>query len=121
LEIQKINIKEKLALIDDFWHPRLAAELNGQHVRLAKLKGEFVAHKHDEEDEMFLVISGKLFIELESKTLELSPGEFVVIPRGVVHKPYSDEEVHLMLFEPASTVNTGDSQSNLKRTETERI
>jgi len=121
LDIRKININDKLAQIDDYWHPRLATELNGQHVRLAKLKGEFVPHKHDEEDEMFLVISGKLFIELEDKTLDLSPGEFVVIPRGVVHKPYSEEEVHLMLFEPATTVNTGDTESDLKQSKTERI
>jgi mannose-6-phosphate isomerase-like protein (cupin superfamily) len=115
LNIGTINISEKLDQIDDYWHPRLVAELNGQHVRLAKLKGEFVWHQHDSEDEMFLVIRGHLKIALRDKTIVIGEGEFVVIPRGVEHKPIAEVEVHVMLFEPAETLNTGDKVNDLTR------
>ncbi len=107
--INIINIEQKLAEIKEYWSPVIVGELNGQYVKLAKLFGEFVWHKHDQEDEMFFVIEGKLKIELRDKTLTLSPNEFTIIPKGVEHKPVADEEVAIMLFEPASTLNTGDT------------
>lgn len=106
--METINVAEKLQLFHEHWSPRIIAELNGQHVKLAKLKGEFVWHSHEQEDELFFVVSGQLKIELRDKTLEIGPGEMAVIPRGVEHKPIAEEEVEVMLFEPASTVNTGD-------------
>lgn len=119
--IEKVKISEKLSLFSDHWHPRIVGALNGQHVKLAKLKGEFVWHKHDNEDELFLVISGHLDIELRDKAISLEEGEFVIIPRGVEHKPVAKEEVHAMLFEPASTINTGDNDGILTRTDLESI
>ncbi len=119
--MEKINVVEKLSLFDDHWNPRIVAELNGQHVKLAKLKGEFVWHKHDCEDEMFFVLKGKLAIEFRDKTMEFGENEFVVVPRGVEHKPIAREEVSIMLFEPASTLNTGDKQSALTREDLEWI
>ena len=120
-KITKVNLQQKFAKIHEHWQPRIAGELNGQLVKLAKLQGEFVAHTHDEEDELFFVISGTLFIELQDQTLEINPGEFVVIPKGVEHKPYANEEVELLLFEPASTLNTGDKVNDMTVTELDRI
>lgn len=117
--MQKVNIKEKLSLFTDHWNPKIAGELNGQHIKLVKLKGEFVWHKHDNEDEMFLIIKGRMTMELRNKNIELNEGEFLIVPRGVEHRPVAKEEVHLMLFEPAGTLNTGDvvdekTQENLE-------
>jgi mannose-6-phosphate isomerase-like protein (cupin superfamily) len=114
--MQKINLSEKLSSFSDYWHPRVIAELNGQHVRVVKLQGEFVWHKHDNEDELFLVLSGSLRLKHRNEagveqTLTLDPGECVVVPRGTEHKPEAAEEVHVLLFEPASTLNTGDVRS----------
>lgn len=120
-KITKVNLQQKFAQIHEHWQPRIAGELNGQLVKLAKLQGEFVAHTHDEEDELFFVISGTLFIELQDQTLEINPGEFVVIPKGVEHKPYANEEVELLLFEPATTLNTGDKVNDMTVTELDRI
>lgn len=106
--IEKINILEKLSLFHDHWSPKIVGEINESHVKLAKLRGEFVWHHHDHEDEMFLVIKGKLLMKLKDKDLELNEGEFVIIPKGVEHLPVANEEVHLMLFEPKSTLNTGN-------------
>lgn len=114
MEIQKVNIAEKLNLFSDHWNPRIVGELNGQHVKLAKLQGEFVWHKHDTEDEMFLVLEGSFKMELRDKTIQLDKGEFIIIPKGVEHKPIADKEVHVMLFEPATTLNTGDNFSSEK-------
>lgn len=111
--MQKVNIKAKLEKITDHWHPWIAGELNGQHIKLAKLKGEFIRHKHDDEDEMFLVVKGKLDIEFRDKTISLQEGEFLIIPKGTEHKPVAVEEVSVMLFEPATTLNTGDKKSEL--------
>lgn len=113
--MEKVNLSEKLSLFNDYFNPRIAAELNGQQVKLAKLKGEFVWHKHDAEDELFLVIKGSLRIELREKTITLNEGELLVVPRGVEHKPIADEEVQVLLFEPASTLNTGDRENELTR------
>lgn len=102
-----INLADKFAQIRETWSPRIVAELNGQHMKLAKLHGEFIWHSHELEDELFLVIAGRLRIELRDGALELGPGEMAVIPRGVEHKPVAAQEVHVLLFEPASTINTG--------------
>lgn len=104
-----INIAEKLAQIDDHWNPRIVAELNGQHVKLVRFQGEFVWHQHDDADEMFLVIEGRFRMDFRDKQVWLNAGEFIVVPRGVEHRPVAEEEVQVMLFEPAGTVNTGDA------------
>ncbi len=119
-EINKVNLKSKFDLINNFWSPKIVGELNGQHVKIAKFKGEFVMHNHQDEDELFFVINGTLYIELKSKVLELKSGEFIIIPRGVDHKPYSKNEVSVLLFEPKSTLNTGNVNneftiSNIKK------
>ena len=119
-EINKVNLKSKFDLINNFWSPKIVGELNGQHVKIAKFKGEFVMHNHQDEDELFFVINGTLYIELKSKVLELKSGEFIIILRGVDHKPYSKNEVSVLLFEPKSTLNTGNVNneftiSNIKK------
>ncbi len=113
--IEKVNLGNAFASISEHWSPKIAGELNGQHVKLAKLKGEFVWHKHDQEDELFLVISGELIIELRDKKLVLNEGEMVIIPKGVEHKPVAENEVEILLFEPISTVNTGEVNSDLRK------
>ncbi len=109
--MEKVNLSEKLDLFDEYWSPKIVGELNGQHVKLVKLKGEFVWHHHEAEDELFLVIKGRLVIKLREKDITLGQGEFVVVPRGVEHKPVAEAEAHVLLFEPKSTLNTGDVQS----------
>ncbi|GAB5539774.1 MAG: cupin domain-containing protein [Salibacteraceae bacterium] len=106
---KKINIQASADGIDEFWDPHILAELNGQHIRLAKLKGEFVWHHHVEEDEVFYVISGHLQIAFRDGNVDLMPGEMITIPRGVEHKPIAEDEVVVLLFEPANTVNTGSA------------
>jgi mannose-6-phosphate isomerase-like protein (cupin superfamily) len=108
-EIEKVNLAEAFGSFDERWSPRIAAELNGQHVKLAKLEGPFVWHRHDDADELFLVVQGLLVIELRDREVTLEPGEFVVIPRGVEHRPVAEGEVHVVLFEPAGTLNTGNT------------
>lgn len=108
-----VNLSAAFARIHDHWRPRLVGELNGQQVKLAKLLGEFVWHQHDDEDELFLVIEGELVIQLESHEVRLRAGEFVIIPRGVRHRPVAESEVHVLLFEPATTVNTGEVVNEL--------
>ena len=103
-----INIEQKFNLFSDHWSPKIVGELNGQEVKLAKLKGEFVWHDHANEDEMFFIVKGVLKIEFRDKTVTLNPGEFIIVPRGVEHRPIADEEVLLMLFEPAAIKHTGD-------------
>ena len=119
--IKVVNPGHKLSLFNEYWAPRIVGELNGQHVKLAKFKGQFVKHKHEQEDELFLVLEGTLFIELQDQTLEIQQGEFAIIPRGIEHRPYADEEVHVMLLEPVSTLNTGDAESDLTVAEPELI
>lgn len=121
--IEKVVLADKLAMFEDPWSPRVVAELNGQHVKVVKLAGEFVWHEHEAEDELFLVLSGRLRMELTDRTLELGPGELVVIPRGVLHRPVAiDGECAVLLFEPASTVNTGSAPDDPRtRTVLERI
>ena len=107
--MEKINLGEKFELFDDYWSPKIAAELNGQQVKLVKLKGEFVWHRHEAEDELFLVVKGRLLIRFRDREVWLGEGELIVIPAGVEHLPVAPEEAHVLLFEPASTLNTGDA------------
>ena len=113
-----INIQQKFDLFSDRWSPKRIGELNGQQVILAKIEGEFVFHKHDDEDELFMVMKGQLSLELrghdeETATVVVNPGEFFIVPRGVEHKPTATEETHLLLFEPMSTQHTGDVQAEI--------
>ena len=119
--VESINLESKLDLINEYWDPKIVGELNGQYVKLAKFKGEFDMHHHANEDELFYVIKGVLEIELEDKTVIVRPGEFVTIPRGVDHKPIAREEVHVMLFEPASTKNTGNIINEKTKVDLDRI
>jgi mannose-6-phosphate isomerase-like protein (cupin superfamily) len=119
--METIDLAEKLTKIPDHWNPRLVAELNGQHVKLVKLLGPFTWHQHAGEDELFLVLHGRLRMEFRDRTLELGPGQLVVVPRGVEHRPVAADEVHVLLFEPAGTVNTGDVREARTRDVLERI
>ena len=106
--MEKVNIAEKFKHVQGYWKPHIVAELNGQAVKLVKLKDDFVWHHHEKEDEMFLVVRGKLRIEFRENVVSLQEGEFIVVPRGVEHRPVADEEAQVLLFEPVSTVNTGN-------------
>lgn len=121
MEIQKVNLEEKFKTFSAYWTPKIVGELNKQHVKIAKFKGEFVMHHHEREDELFFVIRGVLNIELMDKIIELKAGEFVIIPKGVKHKPFSQEEVEVLLFEPASTLNTGNEKNDLTVNELEKL
>ncbi len=116
-----INIEEKFSLFSDYLSPKRIEMLNGQQIILAKLKGEFVFHKHDHEDELFMVIKGQLILELKDKTVVVNPGEFYTVPRGVEHKPTAKEETHLLLFEPLETKHTGDVTADITVEEYEEI
>lgn len=109
--MQKVNLAEALASFSEHWQPRIVGELNGQHVKVVRLLGEFVWHHHENEDEMFLVLEGTLHLEFRDRTVELQKGEFCIVPRGVEHRPVANEEVKVLLFEPASTLNTGNVQN----------
>jgi len=119
--MDKVNLAEKFSQISEYWKPHIAGELNGQQVKLTKLKGEFVWHHHDNEDEMFLVVKGHVRIEFRDKAVHLEPGEFIVVARGVEHKPVADEECWIMLFEPASTLNTGNVENEFTLRELEKV
>jgi len=121
MSIEKVSIQDKLALFSDYWSPRIIGELNQQQVKLVKFRGEFIWHHHDHEDEMFLVISGSFTMELRDKSIPLFPGEFIIIPKGVEHRPVAANEVQVMLFEPATTLNTGNQESNLTQRELGKI
>lgn len=118
----KVNLAESFARFDDYWSPKIVAELNGQHVKLAKLRGEFIWHSHEREDELFLVVKGSLTIKLrDEEDVVLHEGEFFVVPRGVEHLPVAEEEAHVLLFEPASTLNTGNIENDRTVREMERL
>ena len=119
--MKKINISKKLAQFNDHWNPRIIGELNKQHVKLAKIKGEFIWHKHDDEDEMFLVLKGTLKIEFRDRTETVKENEIIIVPKGVEHKPIAEEEVSIMLFEPATTINTGALENERTRKNLESI
>jgi len=119
--IQKGNLEEKLSLFSDHWNPRIIGELNGQHVKLAKLKGTFIWHQHEKENEMFLVIRGELRIEFSETTEYLREGDYIIIPAKTQHRPVAEEEAEVMLFEPASTVNTGEKEDDFTKNRLDRI
>lgn len=119
--MDKVNLREKLGLFSERWSPRIVGELNGQHVKLVKLEGEFVWHQHEKEDELFLVLRGVLAIHLRDRVVTLAEGEFFIVPRGVEHKPVAEQEVHVLLLEPASTLNTGNVRSERTVDRPERL
>ena len=106
--MEKVNLDEKFALINEHWRPKVVGELNGQEIKLVKFKGEFPWHHHENEDEMFLAQKGTFRIEFRDRSVTLNEGEFVIVPRGVEHRPVADEEVEVLLFEPAQLLNTGN-------------
>ncbi len=119
--MQAISLREKFAAFDDYWSPKIASELNDCYIKLAKLKGEFIWHHHENEDELFLVVKGRLRMQFRDREVVVNEGEFIVVPRGVEHLPVADEEVHLVLIEPKSTLNTGNVRNERTITELERI
>jgi mannose-6-phosphate isomerase-like protein (cupin superfamily) len=119
--IRKVNLADAFARFEEHWSPRIAGELNGQHVKLVKLRGEFVWHSHRDEDELFLVVRGRLRMEFRNGASDVDAGEFLIVPRGVEHRPVAEEEVHVLLFEPAGTLNTGDAGGPRTVAEPERI
>ena len=119
--MEKVNIREKLAFISDHWNPRVVGELNGQHVKLVKFQGEFVWHDHAAEDELFLVVRGSFRMDFRDRSVTLNEGDFIIVPRGVEHRPVAEQEVEVMLFEPAQIKHTGDVESELTVHEFERI
>lgn len=121
MSVEKVSIGEKFALFDERWKPKIVGELNGQHVKLVKLLGEFVWHHHDNEDELFLVVKGRFRMEFRDTNVWIEEGEFIVVPRGVEHRPVAEEEAHVLLFEPASTLNTGNVQNERTVAELDRI
>jgi mannose-6-phosphate isomerase-like protein (cupin superfamily) len=119
--MEKVNLREKLARFTDLWSPKVVGELNGQQVKLVKFAGAFVWHCHDHEDELFLVVSGRFRMEFRDRHVWLEEGEFLIVPRGVEHRPVADEEAHVLLFEPATTLNTGNVQSERTVARPDRI
>ena len=119
--MEKINVREKLAMFSDHWNPRIVGELNGQHVKLTKFQGEFVWHDHAQEDEFFLVVRGTFRMDFRDRSVTLNEGDFIIVPRGVEHRPVAEQEVEVMLFEPAQIKHTGDVDSDLTVHEYQRI
>ena len=113
--LEKVNLSDKFRLFEEHWSPKIAGEVNDSYVKLVKFQGDFVWHKHDEEDEMFLVVKGSINIKLRDGDVRLDEGEFVIIPRGVEHMPVAEEEAHVILFEPKSVLNTGDVRNERTR------
>lgn len=119
--MNKITLQDKFALFNDHWSPKIVGELNGQHVKLVKLQGEFVWHKHDHEDEFFMVVKGRFRMELRDQHIWLEEGEFFIVPRGLEHRPVAEEEAHVLMFEPASTLNTGNVRNERTVDQPERL
>ncbi len=119
--MEKVNIAQKLAAIHDYYNPRIVGELNGQYIKLVKFKGEFIWHHHEQEDELFYVVRGSFNMELADKTITVNAGEFIIIPQGTEHRPVAKEEVEILLFEPASTLNTGNVENEMTRKKLERL
>ena len=119
--MEKVNLAEKLSLFSEHYSPKIAGELNGQYVKLVKFKGPFVWHHHDNEDELFYVVKGKFDMEFVDKTVTIHEGEFIIVPRGVEHRPNAPEEVHVLLFEPATTLNTGNVVNERTLVELDKI
>lgn len=118
--MEKVNLAEKFSQISDYWQPAVAGQVNDSQIRLVKLKGAFIWHHHEQEDEMFFVVQGRLCIQFRDRDVFLEPGEFLIIPKGVEHRPVAEQEVHVMLVEPDSTVNTGNI-TNERTRDTSRI
>lgn len=119
--MDKVNIQQKLSLFSDHWSPKIVGDLNGQQVKLVKLLGEFTWHKHDNEDELFYVVKGSFDMEYRDRTVTINENEFIIVPRGIEHRPVAREEVAVMLFEPATTLNTGDVNNELTKMTLEKI
>lgn len=119
--MQKFDLAEGFARFHDHWNPRVAGELNGQSVKLVKFQGEFVWHSHAHEDELFLVVAGAFRMEFRDRAIELTAGQFLIVPRGVEHRPVAEHEVHVLLFEPITTVNTGEVRESRTRDQLERL
>lgn len=119
--MSKVNLEEKFRLFSEYWSPKIVGELNGQNIKIARFKGEFVWHKHDNEDEMFFVVDGTLKIAFRDKTVTLNKNEFLIVAKGVEHKPIAENEVLVMLFEPATTLNTGNTENELTKRKLDRI
>lgn len=121
MDIYKVNVENKLSQFSDYWNPRIVGELNGQVVKLVKLAGTFVWHKHDKEDELFYVIKGELKVEFRDKTIAVREKEFLIVPKGIEHRSHAGHEVWVMLFEPSTTINTGDNVGEMTKKDLERI
>lgn len=119
--IEKVSLADKLGSFNDHWSPKIVGELNDSFVKLVKLKGEFVWHHHDTEDELFLVLKGSLLMKLNDRDIRVEEGEFIIIPRGVEHLPVADEETHVLLLEPRSTLNTGNVENERTHAVLDRI
>ena len=119
--MKKVIINDKLALINEYWDPKIAGELNGHHIKLVKFKGEFTWHKHENEDEMFYVINGSFIMKLRDGDITINENEFIIIPKGTEHCPYAEEEVSIMLFEPAGTINTGNVINDFTKNDLKEI
>ena len=119
--MDKVNLSEKLNHLPELWSPRIVGELNGQHVKLVKIRGEFIWHHHDAEDELFLVIHGRFDMHLRDRVVTIREGEFFIVPRGVEHKPVAEDEAHILLFEPVGTLNTGNVRNERTRESPERL
>jgi mannose-6-phosphate isomerase-like protein (cupin superfamily) len=119
--MDKVNLAQKFTLFEEYWKPKIVGELNDSYIKVGKLKGEFVWHHHEKEDELFFVVKGRLTIHLRDKDIDLEEGEFVIIPKGVEHMPAAAEEVHLMLIEPKGTLNTGNVTNERTQAELDRI
>ncbi len=119
--MDKVNLAEKFKMFSEHWNPKIIGELNGQHIKIAKLKGTFVWHKHEAEDEMFLVIEGTLKMEFTDRIVNIHKNEFLIVPKGTLHRPLGEEEVLVMLFEPASTLNTGNVENEFTQVNLESI
>ena len=113
MEVERVSLEEKFGLFSDHWNPKVVGDLNGQQVKLVKFKGEFVWHSHESADELFLVIEGEFNMQFKDKSLRIRKGEFVIVPRGVEHRPVAEEEVSVLLFEPTGTINTGSAKSSI--------
>jgi mannose-6-phosphate isomerase-like protein (cupin superfamily) len=121
MDFDKVNLSEKLSRFSDHWSPKIVGELNDSYVKLVKVKGEFVWHHHENEDEMFFVVKGRLRIRLRDPDVEINPGEFFIVPKGVDHLPVADEETHILLLKPKSTLNTGNVRSERTVDELQRM
>jgi mannose-6-phosphate isomerase-like protein (cupin superfamily) len=119
--MEKINLAEKFSLFSEYWNPKIAGELNGQQVKLVKFKGPFVWHHHEHEDELFYVVKGSFDMEFRDKTVTINEGEFIIVPKGVEHRPNAKEEVQVMLFEPAATLNTGNIKNEMTKERLGRV